>query len=597
MRIFVARNPIMAMRRLLYVTLSILLLLAGCRQGSVDSPRLVELDSLIAVAPDSAAALLAAYPDDSLLTDDDRAYHALLLTQAKYKAYIHAYRLDTINLAVAHYADGHDADKRTRSLLYKGCVFEELPRLDSAMYYYKAAEDCATQSGDTYHRGYALMRMASLFQSKYAKQHAIDCYRKALVAFNQINNGYHAIYCQQELGNLYLTINLDSAYYFINQLLDSGNQLNNSDYAYSLSTLAAYYFIKKDYQACIRFAIESMVSDTSHYAHFRSCHLVAQAYARLNQRDSSEYFFNCAPVPLSKSDSVLYLSTRANLGSDSLQNLMLSVNIADSLQNLKTIAALSQVCNQYDQEAASLSYQSSKHRLGVIVWIGLFTLLALMVVAVMLRRNLTEVVRSNRSLRSVIKSKDRVIEDKADTIQQMEQIVADLKSQINQRDLLLEEAKQHLKELDLLRHQLKNPLDDNGQESDLQRQLNEQSDRIMSIVERMTQRAVIYHQTLSLQSYGRDELKQRLESYLNANFFARLEELLNAVYPKLDERMSGASIKSEESELVYMHFANFPNDMICDYFGITRKHSVINKKRDIAIKILGKGASINQLTD
>ncbi len=95
---------------------------------------------------------------DSLPTAADRAYRALLLTQAKYKADIHAYRLDTINLAVNYYADGHDKDKRTRSLLYKGCVMEELPQLDSAMYYYKYAEDMATQSGDTYHRGYALMR-------------------------------------------------------------------------------------------------------------------------------------------------------------------------------------------------------------------------------------------------------------------------------------------------------------------------------------------------------------------------------------------------------------------------------------------------------
>ena len=107
--------------RLKYLLVA-LILLAGCRQGGVDSPRLVELDSLIAVAPDSAAALLQAIPADSLPTAADRAYRALLLTQAKYKADIHAYRLDTINLAVTYYADGHDKDKRTRSLLYKGCV-------------------------------------------------------------------------------------------------------------------------------------------------------------------------------------------------------------------------------------------------------------------------------------------------------------------------------------------------------------------------------------------------------------------------------------------------------------------------------------------
>ena len=68
--------------RLKYLLVA-LILLAGCRQQQADLPRLVELDSLIAVAPDSAAALLEAIPADSLPTAADRAYHALLLTQAK----------------------------------------------------------------------------------------------------------------------------------------------------------------------------------------------------------------------------------------------------------------------------------------------------------------------------------------------------------------------------------------------------------------------------------------------------------------------------------------------------------------------------------
>ncbi|MBQ4007118.1 MAG: lipoprotein, partial [Muribaculaceae bacterium] len=51
-----------------------LLLLAGCRHHRAVSPRLVELDSLIAVAPDSAAALLQAIPSDSLTDPENRAY-------------------------------------------------------------------------------------------------------------------------------------------------------------------------------------------------------------------------------------------------------------------------------------------------------------------------------------------------------------------------------------------------------------------------------------------------------------------------------------------------------------------------------------------
>ena len=196
------------------ITIILLAMLAGCRQGSVDSPRLVELDSLIAVAPDSAAALLAAYPDDSLRTDDDRAYRALLITQAKYKAYIPAYSLDTINLAVAHYADGHDTDKRTRSLLYKGCVFEDLSRLDSAMYYYKAAEDCAARSGDTYHRGYALMRMAWLYHDQFDFDRAISFYRLALDSFETPKDDKLTLQVLNAIACLYMTINIDSAQLF-----------------------------------------------------------------------------------------------------------------------------------------------------------------------------------------------------------------------------------------------------------------------------------------------------------------------------------------------------------------------------------------------
>ena len=69
----------------LLIVMMVCVLLAGCRQQA-DLPRLVELDSLITVAPDSAAALLEAIPADSLPTAADCAYRALLLTQAKYKA-------------------------------------------------------------------------------------------------------------------------------------------------------------------------------------------------------------------------------------------------------------------------------------------------------------------------------------------------------------------------------------------------------------------------------------------------------------------------------------------------------------------------------
>ena len=354
--------------RLKYLLVA-LLLLAGCRQGGVDSPRLVELDSLIAVAPDSAAALLAAYPDDSLLTNDDRAYHALLLTQAKYKADIHAYSLDTINLAVRHYSDGHDPEKQTRSILYKGCVMEELPQLDSAMYYYKCAEDLAIQSDDTYHRGYALMRMAALFQSKYAKKEAIDCFRSSLSCAQTIHNNFDALYALQEMANLYQTINLDSAFYYIDQAMTLSLQMDSTGYAYNLATLAACYLLKPDYRHCVTTARQAISIATDRTSAFRSCHWAAQAYAKLGMRDSGMYFFRLAPAPTNKADSVLALRTKGHLVADSIALQKQSGDQADSLLHHDDIISLVQAINEY-KNACQQNNKIQQER-KFVVWISL----------------------------------------------------------------------------------------------------------------------------------------------------------------------------------------------------------------------------------
>ena len=353
--------------RLKYLLVA-LLLLAGCRQGSVDSARLVELDSLIAVAPDSAAALLEAIPDDSLPTAADRAYRALLLTQAKYKADIHAYRLDTINLAVDYYADGHDKDKRTRSLLYKGCVMEELPQLDSAMYYYKYAEDMATQSGDTYHRGYALMRMASLFQSKYAKKEAIEYYRSSLSCAQTIHDDYDALYELQELANLYQTINLDSAFYYVDQAMTLSLQMDSAGYDYCLSSLASCCLIKKDYRQCVDNAREAINIASDSVAFFKSCHWAAQAYAMMGKKDSSNYYFNLAKKPKNNADRVLDLLTKSVVFGDS-SSLIASGDLADTLINSEVIVSLTQAVSHYNY---TRGIAVAKHNHLQTVWFLLF---------------------------------------------------------------------------------------------------------------------------------------------------------------------------------------------------------------------------------
>lgn len=59
-------------------------MMAACNSHA-DRESLVAIDSLIMQNPDSAYSVLKAYPTDSLTSDDDHAYYALLTTIADLK--------------------------------------------------------------------------------------------------------------------------------------------------------------------------------------------------------------------------------------------------------------------------------------------------------------------------------------------------------------------------------------------------------------------------------------------------------------------------------------------------------------------------------
>ena len=116
----------------------------SCSDAPRYDSRLTTADSLMRNNPDSALAIIEAVNRDSLTTEHDRAYRDLLLTQARYKAYIPATSDSDINRALSYYKQHpKEREKLTRAYLYKGAVMEELGFPDSAMIYYKHAEKTA----------------------------------------------------------------------------------------------------------------------------------------------------------------------------------------------------------------------------------------------------------------------------------------------------------------------------------------------------------------------------------------------------------------------------------------------------------------------
>ena len=129
---------------MLYILIFLGLSVAGCRGGRSYDSRLEAADSLVASQPDSALRILRDVGFDSMCSDADRAYFALLLTQAKYKCDESITSTDTIDIAVDYFSGGSDADKRLRSLIYRGASFTDMGEITAAMEAYKQAEAAAS---------------------------------------------------------------------------------------------------------------------------------------------------------------------------------------------------------------------------------------------------------------------------------------------------------------------------------------------------------------------------------------------------------------------------------------------------------------------
>ena len=197
------------------ISVTLVCALCGCHGGSPQYDlQLMAADSLLRMNdPDSALQVLSAMDGAGLQSAGDRAYHALLLTQAQYRCYVDITSDSTINVALDYYKrhDG-EQEKLTRSYIYKGAVTEVLGNPESAMTYYKQA--CSTAAPDDhFNLGYAKMRIGCLYRDYLVSDSsALTAITDALYQFEQANDSYYVLNCLSTIGGIYAAKNMrDSA--------------------------------------------------------------------------------------------------------------------------------------------------------------------------------------------------------------------------------------------------------------------------------------------------------------------------------------------------------------------------------------------------
>ena len=377
-------NACNVMKRTIVIAFLLLLLLAGCRQERAVSPRLVELDSLIAVAPDSAAALLQAIPSDSLHGAENRAYHALLTTQAKYKAYIPATSDSTINVAIDHYFNNQhgDYDRRIRTLIYKGCVMTELNQPDSALYWFKVAESAA-HTDDHANLGYINLRLASLYSYEAMNDSlCIFYYKTALGHYQNLPVNNYQVSAAINLGAIYSMKDHDKSKSYFQMAMKMSKVLGDSTYAIQLLEQMVLSAIQNDnYPQAQNYAKQAITMGDQSLDIYAYATII---FSRIHMNDSAYFYLSNMPQPVNRIDSMNYHRAQAeyartlNKMEDYVYHDDLAGYISDAIFLDAKQQELIEAENQYEKQLLQSRLEKAQLRFWFIVClVALVTLAAI----------------------------------------------------------------------------------------------------------------------------------------------------------------------------------------------------------------------------
>ena len=301
------------MRNLLLTILS-LLLLAACTNSALRTKHsaLAEADSLMHTHPDSALALLQSISADTLTDDANRAYHALLLSQALDKNYIDKTDDSLINIAVTYYADKPVTPQQMLAYYYQARIKQNAKAYPEALYSALHAEAIALQLNDHYHLGLIYRLMMECYNRVYNTEKELEYAQLSYEHFALSEHERYTKFAQLDLAKAYTSNRkVDQSIEILKPLLKITEEKNDStllsrilaSYSNALMCLNEYAMAKN---ILLRLqTIKKRPLTTRNFSNLAICYLYE------NQPDSALYY-GAKAEKMIKNDADRYLYEKFN---------------------------------------------------------------------------------------------------------------------------------------------------------------------------------------------------------------------------------------------------------------------------------------------
>lgn len=178
--------------RIVSVSYAILLLMSlyGCHNET--SVMLEKADRLIQENPDSALSIVEEINPDNLSNEREKAFYALLLTEALYKTGIDQTDDSIINIATTYYHLKENNPLRARAYYQKGMIHNNAGEYSNAFLSLMLAEETASANQDTRQLALIHRSMADTFASIKNSKSAVHYYTQSYEEFSSINDSIYS---------------------------------------------------------------------------------------------------------------------------------------------------------------------------------------------------------------------------------------------------------------------------------------------------------------------------------------------------------------------------------------------------------------------
>ena len=276
--------------------ISFTILLGACRRGShAVSSILLLADSLMQPHPDSSLQLLEAIPAPQKMGKTDRAWYALLLTQAKYKNYVSLENDSLIQVAVDYFEKNSDREQLAKSYFYSGCVHREQEDIPTAINLYLKSLRTMPQGGDSVFLSMIYGHLGDCYGEQCLNSVAIDAHKNAYALCGAAHID-RALYALLKIGDNYLIKDdSDSAFIYYQQAKLLADSLQTSAFKPLVyKNIAALYNERGEYEEANSYISEAMRDIEVEEGLYSIYFLKGDIMNHLNKKDSALYYWNLA---------------------------------------------------------------------------------------------------------------------------------------------------------------------------------------------------------------------------------------------------------------------------------------------------------------